>query len=263
MLENNSHRLMFAAIAIVVSGAVFGTVHAAYPDVTNKLIDRIQTFTQIDPNEEKADFQFSYNNETKTASIYGIANPDIIKYGSLTIPSTTKHNGETYTINAIGSSAFSDIKLTSVKIPDTITSIGTWAFKNDGLLSVNIPDSVTEISDGTFANNNISNVILGDKITKIGAYAFQNNDISNISIPEGTEQILIGAFDNNKLTNLYLPNSVKEVGNFTFSENKLTNGTVSINKNTVYNTGDDGNASFGQIWDDNLSKVVGLKPTLR
>lgn len=261
MLENNSTRLLFAAIAVIISGAILGTVHAAYPNITNNLMDKVQIFTQIDT--EKTDFQFSYNSEEKTASIYGVSNPDVIKYGSLNIPKETTHNGEKYTITTIGSSAFSDLKITSVSIPDTITSIGTWAFKNDGLLSVNIPDSVTTVSDGAFANNNISDLKLGNNTNSIGAYAFQNNNISKVTIPDGTEKILIGAFDNNKLTNLYLPDSVKEVGNFAFSENNLTNSTVSINKNTIYNTGDDGNASFGQIWDDNLSKVVGLKPTLR
>lgn len=43
MLENNSSRLMFAAIAVVVGGVIYGTVNAAYPEATNQIIKKIQS----------------------------------------------------------------------------------------------------------------------------------------------------------------------------------------------------------------------------
>lgn len=42
MLENNSNRLMFAAIAVVIGGGIYGTVNAAYPDAINQIIKKIQ-----------------------------------------------------------------------------------------------------------------------------------------------------------------------------------------------------------------------------
>lgn len=42
MLENNSTRLIFAAIAVVVGGVIYGTVNAAYPEATNQLMKKIQ-----------------------------------------------------------------------------------------------------------------------------------------------------------------------------------------------------------------------------
>ena len=42
MLENNSTRLIFAAIAVVIGGVIYGTVNAAYPEATNQIIKKIQ-----------------------------------------------------------------------------------------------------------------------------------------------------------------------------------------------------------------------------
>ena len=42
MLENNSTRLMFATIAVVVAGVIYGTVNAAYPDLTTTMTQRVQ-----------------------------------------------------------------------------------------------------------------------------------------------------------------------------------------------------------------------------
>ena len=42
MLENSSNKLMATATAIVVAGAIYGTVHAAYPDLNTTMTQRVQ-----------------------------------------------------------------------------------------------------------------------------------------------------------------------------------------------------------------------------
>lgn len=53
MLENNSSRLIFAAIAVLVGGAIYGTVNVAYPDATNQIIKKIQEpFTETEDSSD-------------------------------------------------------------------------------------------------------------------------------------------------------------------------------------------------------------------
>ena len=52
MLENNSTRLMFAAIAVVVAGVIYGTVHAAYPDLTTAMTQKVQKVLNNDTDNK-------------------------------------------------------------------------------------------------------------------------------------------------------------------------------------------------------------------
>ena len=75
-------------------------------------------------------------------------NPSYNSYwGQVTIPSTVKHKGTTYTVTEIGNVAFlSSSQLTRVIIPSTVTRIGNRSFKDCPMLtSITIPGSVTSI----------------------------------------------------------------------------------------------------------------------
>ena len=49
--------------------------------------------------------------------------------GSITIPSTIRYKGKTYSVTSIGVEAFDYcIYLTDINIPNSVTSIGDWAF---------------------------------------------------------------------------------------------------------------------------------------
>ena len=64
--------------------------------------------------------------------------------GAVTIPATVTCAGTTYSVTAIGGTAFWDSSgLTSVDIPNSVTSIGSSAFSDcSGLTSIDIPNSV-------------------------------------------------------------------------------------------------------------------------
>ena len=87
----------------------------------------------------KGDSEYAYSNEYS---------------GAVTIPSEVTYEGITYSVTAIGTSAFRDCSgLTSVEIPNSVTEIGFYVFSYcSGLTSVEIPNSVTSIGCEAFQN---------------------------------------------------------------------------------------------------------------
>lgn len=91
---------------------------------------------------------FNLNEDKNTAQI--TSNPSFY-FGKVVLPKTIMLDGKTYSVTAIGSSAFSNCSdLTSVVIPSTITNISYSAFRySENLDSIIVPNSVVEI--GIFA----------------------------------------------------------------------------------------------------------------
>ncbi|MDP4178926.1 MAG: leucine-rich repeat protein, partial [Bacillota bacterium] len=117
---------------------------------------------------------------------------------------------------SIGAYAFfSCFKLTSIKIPESVTSIGNCAFAYcNSLISITIPSSVASI----------------------GNYAFDNcSNLTSISIPSSVTSIGFKEFYNcSSLTNITIPNSVTNIGNFAFDDcSSLTSITISSNATSI------------------------------
>lgn len=190
-----------------------------------------------------------YYNITSSTSPYTVAvtNPtgSLSTYnGAITIPSTTTHNGITYSVTAIsnkafyenangtstkitsviipegitsiGASAFSTcIYLTSVTIPSTVTFIGQYAFNGCcDLTSVTIPSGVSSIDVMTFQNcTALTSVILPSTITSINQSAFYGcTALPSVTIPSGVKTIGLQAFENcTSLTSITIPSSVTSI----------------------------------------------------
>jgi len=102
--------------------------------------------------------------------------------GDVVIPESVTYNSKTYSVTAIGWTAFYDCTgLTSVTIPNSVKSIGSSAFSGCiGLTSVTIPSSVKTIKEYAFSRcGNISNITIPGTVTSIGDYAFE--DVLNIN----------------------------------------------------------------------------------
>ena len=114
------------------------------------------------------------NAEAKTAVV--TMNPN--KYsGDVIIPSTVSYNDVTYTVTAIGGSAFQRCtELTSVTIPNGVTHIDYFAFESSSnLTSVTIPSSVTKIDFAAFMGcAGLSSVTIPEGVTNLGEHAFEN-----------------------------------------------------------------------------------------
>ena len=226
MLENNSHRLMFAAMAIVVSGAILGTVHAAYPNATNVILSKTADVLNID--QTSAD-TVKDQNEYKTLNFYGKDNGEAEAYinssatsdSDINIPSKVKIYGKEYTVTTITSSSVSKVK--SITLPDTITTIGSSAFYgltiSDG--SLTIPNSVTTISNQSFSKlQGVDHISIPNSVTTMQEYAFYNANIKTIKIGTGLNSIPKNAFDSSTLESVEIPGNVKSIDDSAFSQSK-------------------------------------------
>ena len=110
-------------------------------------------------------------------------------------------------IETIGEEAFEGcVKLTSIKIPNSVTSIGRAAFLGSGLTSVEIPDSVTSIGESTFQFcEKLTSIKIPNSVTSIGWEAFSDcNSLTSLMIPISVTTI-DGAVVNPEFTAIKLP----------------------------------------------------------
>lgn len=129
-------------------------------------------------------------------------------------------------ITSIGEYAFYECsKLTSIKMPESVTKIREYAFYNSGLNNMILSNNITSIADYAFCScNDLTTVTIPDNVTKIGKYAFSNcGKIQTVTIPSLVTSIGEGAFYNIHLRTVYCkpttpPNlSVSTWGNYLFS----------------------------------------------
>ena len=147
-------------------------------------------------------------------------------------------------VTAIKESAFANnVRITSIKIPDTVTSIGTRAFYNCTALtdvelpetiqkigvsafqrcrlitSFKIPEATESLGDYCFTNcTNLTEVTFNSNLKTIGKYAFSEcQALGAISLPDSMESIDDRAFYNSDaITSFDSGNGLVRLGNFVF-----------------------------------------------
>ncbi|MBP5527840.1 MAG: leucine-rich repeat domain-containing protein [Bacteroidales bacterium] len=105
--------------------------------------------------------------------------------GAITIPQTVEHDGTTYTVTALGESAFeSCTDVTSMTLPATIRSIGSYCFYNCNFTSLQLPDSLRVISDHAFLYSCVSSLHLPACFEEYGECAFWARNLASITVDE-------------------------------------------------------------------------------
>lgn len=155
-------------------------------------------------NKDEQGLTYTLNaDHTATVANYDNSTPD----GVIDIPDTVTSGGQTYTVTAIGVSAFGSfstrINVSSVFIPATVRSIGSHAF-----IYCNALTTVT------FAE--------GSQLKSIGSNAFWGSEhlypkFKEIKIPDSVETIGNGAFRHcQNLERITLPSALQTLSNGTF-----------------------------------------------
>lgn len=130
-------------------------------------------------------------------------------------------------IKAIASGVFDKSRITSVKLPSTLTSLGS-SFQECGFLTeIVIPERITEIRRYTFKDCvHLKKVSLPASLENIGYSAFSNcESLEEIDIPNDIKRIEEHAFQGcTSLKAINIPGSIKVVESYTF------NGCTSLEK---------------------------------
>ncbi|MBQ6047355.1 MAG: leucine-rich repeat protein [Bacteroidales bacterium] len=105
--------------------------------------------------------------------------------GAITIPQTVEYEGETYTVTALGASAFESCTgVTSLSLPATIRSIGAYCFYNCSFTSLQLPDSLRSLGDQAFLYSNVTSLHLPAKFEEYGEATFWARNLTSITVDE-------------------------------------------------------------------------------
>lgn len=197
-------RLLSAILAVAlfftllpVSALAEGSTHTGTNHTSSRSLD--------ENSKDNQGLTYRLNNADHTATVasYDDSAPD----GVIDIPDTVISGGQTYTVTAIGVSAFGSfstrINVSSVFIPATVRSIGSHAF-----IYCNALTTVT------FAE--------GSQLKSIGSNAFWGSEhlyprFKEIKIPDSVETIGNGAFRHcQNLERITLPSALQTLSNGTF-----------------------------------------------
>lgn len=196
-------RLLSAILAVVLFFTLL-PVSALAEDGGSTGVSHVATRSLNTDNKDDQGLTYTLNaDHTATVANYDNNTPD----GVIDIPDTVISGGQTYTVTAIGVSAFGSfstrINVSSVFIPATVRSIGSHAF-----IYCNALTTVT------FAE--------GSQLKSIGSNAFWGSEhlyprFKEIKIPDSVETIGNGAFRHcQNLERITLPSALQTLSNGTF-----------------------------------------------
>ncbi len=153
---------------------------------------------------------------------------------------------------------FSNMGLTAVTFPESITFIGGLAFYKNSLREIIIPDSVTFIGENVFGYNNLETLTLGNSLEHLGGGSFSHNLLTELIIPDSVtlmgnaafqqnaiESVILGnsltvlhnmIFYNNSLTELTIPDSITDIGDYVFANNSIESLTLGDSVTTIGHT---------------------------
>ncbi len=172
--------------------------------------------------------------------------------GKLTIPSTVEFQGATYTVTAVGTSAFGryyeymspiDFYVNQITLPSTVTSIGDRAFEychlsngvkyttTSGLVTIGssaffgcyissfeLPSTVTYMGTGVFRKSRLETFAFSETggISQIPAYTFYDSSLSSIELPSYIRTLGTRCFYKCSLGSIEIPNTLTSMETYVF-----------------------------------------------
>ncbi len=167
-------------------------------------------------------FEFSYDEEKRTATIVGLAS-DSSADRYVYLPESVTRDDKSYLVTAIGGSAFFGSHFSYVVIPSSVTEIGNAAFSQSSVETV-VFESGSKcliIGDNAFKESAVTAISVPSSVEKIGGSAFDGcASLSRVSFFAGSNLRMIGdnAFNGTtSLTSVIFTGPIQYVGSSAFS----------------------------------------------
>jgi len=159
------------------------------------------------------------------------------------IPASVEINGTTYTVTAIGESAFYYSKVTSAELPNTVTEIKDKGFYNCPLAAIKFGTGLKSIGRYGLSYTQLTSIAIPEGVEKIDDSAFFRTDkLQTVTFPSTLKEIGPSCFYKSAITSVDLPGSLETLGNKAFLNcSKLTDvtlgeGITAIGEGTFYGT---------------------------
>lgn len=147
---------------------------------------------------------------------------EIVKYAGgdeteeLIIPNTIRGK----IVVGIGVRAFSEKKIVSVYLPETVRYIKGDAFRAcKELKTVKLPEKLESLGRHAFARcENIDSIVIPKAVADIPSFCFAHcKRLSEVILNNGLEKICESAFKETSIDNIVIPNSVNWIGRWAFA----------------------------------------------
>ena len=142
--------------------------------------------------------------------------------GQLILPSTVSHNGQDYTVVALGDYAFYRCNgiCGNLNIPSFVTRLGKFClvWYNDNVDTLFLPEGLIEADDRACDNNRFYIGLLPSTMERIGSGAFAFNDFPNhLVLPQSLRVLGAAAFsDCYTIKEVSIPENVDSIGGSAF-----------------------------------------------
>ena len=184
-----------------------GTTHEVTPAAGYELSEQAEEYLSVGESGEIL-FTVPQTKTVDTTSFVKIAEEEEV--GTEGLEYTLSEDGTYYSVTGYTGTA-TDVVIPSKYEGLPVTVIGDSAFYSYERLvritSIKMPNSITKIETSAFGYcDRLANIEIPDSVTTIGRYAFASCvRLANIEIPDGVTSIGEGAFDNcNNLTGVYI-----------------------------------------------------------
>ena len=220
-------------LSLSVSGPLNGTdinyLHSAFP---NLQVLNLRNARIVAGGDKYNQWSVSQNGNATVNTWYGPweTEDDVVgnnmfynmpSLQSLSLPEGTTRIGE----YAMAQNERTNLRLTDIYIPASVTQIGRYAFYYTGIGEVTVPAGVTRLEEYTFHHcERLQRASLPDGITYIGYACFANDyELQDVNIPANVETIETYAFNENHKRNtpVVIPNTCKTIGNYAFHNNYM------------------------------------------
>ena len=170
--------------------------HPKYVSETFDFVEGDIAYKLVDGGVEVAPWKWAWkghNCPQHTDHVF--AGSEYSNRGTMSIPASVSHGGQSYAVVGIGSGAFFEVGGTSVTLPEGLQYLADSAFSASNLTDITIPASVTRIGERSLASGFASITFApGSNLQTVGSLAFDGAGVTQLALPETVTEIGARAF---------------------------------------------------------------------